>query len=111
MSKGRPKKTRIISNEPQIRQFSPRGRHGRPDYVTLTLEEAEAVKLIDLESRSQIQAAKSMGISQQTVSRILNKGRRLLADALINGKIIKLAGGSYSVNQKVPAQNNPTNIE
>ncbi|MCM8780122.1 MAG: DUF134 domain-containing protein [Candidatus Omnitrophica bacterium] len=91
MRRGRPKKARIILKEPEIRQFSPRGRRGRPDYVTLTLDQFEAVRFSDLARVSQKEAARQMNISQQTFSRILNSARRTLAEALAEGKIIRIS--------------------
>ena len=36
-----------------------------------------------------------MHISQQTFSRIIKKAHKTMADGVVNGKIIKLQGGSY----------------
>ena len=93
--RGRPKKYRIIRKGPKISQFSPRGRPGRPDETELKMDEFEAIRLADFEGISQKEAAKSMKISQQTFSRILNKAHRTIAGALVHGKIIKIQGGSY----------------
>ena len=96
--KGRPKKTRLVKKDPKIKQFSPRGRPGRPDEIQLKTEELEALRLADYMQKDQKNAAKSMGISQQTFSRILIKARKIVADGLINGKIIKVEGGSYRLD-------------
>lgn len=90
--KGRPKKTRIIQSAPKIRQFSPRGKPGRPDEIELSLDEFEAIRLAYYKGLKQKEAAKSMGISQQTFSRIVKHAHKVLADVLINGKIIKVQG-------------------
>lgn len=97
MTKGRPRKTRIIKKEPETRQFSPRGKRGRPGYIELKYEEYEAIRLADLIGLSQIEAAKRMNISQQTFSRVLRNARRCLAKALIRGLIIKIQGGSFKL--------------
>jgi len=91
-NRGRPKKQRLIQNFPKIYYFSPRGRAGRPDEVILGIDELEALRWSDLQNLSQKESAKMMGVSQQTFSRILNKARKILADAIINGKIIKIHG-------------------
>lgn len=90
MRKGRPKKSRIVKQGPRISQFSPRGRPGRPDEAVLGIDEFEAVRLADFNGFTQKEAARSMDISQQTFSRILKKARNALADALVNGKIIRI---------------------
>lgn len=98
--RGRPRKYKIVRNNPRISQFSPRGRPGRPDQVNLNLEELESVRLTDYIGLDQKAAARSMQISQQTFSRILKKARKTIANALINGRIIKIQGGSYVITTK-----------
>jgi len=98
--RGRPKKYRIVRHDPRIIQFSPRGRPGRPDEAGLTVDEFEGLRLADYLGLSQKEAAKSMHISQQTFSRILKRARKILADTLVNGKIIKIQGGSYVFSSK-----------
>jgi predicted DNA-binding protein (UPF0251 family) len=110
MLKGRPRKQRIISGKPQILQFSPRGRRGRPDYVRISPDEFEAIRLSDFVKSPQVHAAKHMGISQQTFSRTLNRARRLLADALINGKIIRIVDENNAKIQ-APSREKPTDIQ
>ncbi len=97
-SKGRPKKRRLVKNGPKIVQFSPRGRPGRPDEAELAMEEFEALRLIDCLNFDQKKAAQTMRISQQTFSRVLKKSRKIVADALVNGKIIKIRGGHYTIS-------------
>lgn len=94
-TRGRPKKTRVVTGDPEISKFSPRGRPGRPDEVELTLGEYEALKLTDLEGRCQKDAAILMGISQPTFSRVLKSARKAVSDGLIFGKRIKVSGGTY----------------
>jgi len=93
--RGRPKKYKIVRKDPQIWRFSPRGKAGRPEEIDLKIEEFEAFRLSDYEGLKQIDAARLMCISQQTFSRLLQKARKTLADALVNGKIIKVQGGCY----------------
>lgn len=97
--KGRPIKVRIIRKEPGTKQFSPRGRVGRPGYKQLKFEEIEALRLSDYMGLNQREAAKFMAISQQTFSRVLRKGRKALAEALINGEIIKVQGGDFKIEK------------
>ena len=99
MRKGRPTKLRVIQQEPRIKQFSPRGRIGRPMHVELKVEEAEAIRLADHLGLDQKAAAAFMGISQQTFSRVLKNGRKCLAEALIKGHIIRITGGSFKLGK------------
>jgi predicted DNA-binding protein (UPF0251 family) len=95
MSRGRPKKVRIVKKELRIRQFSPRGRPGRPGNMTLKYEEAEAIRLADYLGLNQKESANFMGVSQQTFSRVLKSGRKSLAEALIKGDVIRIEGGTF----------------
>lgn len=97
---GRPRKPRTIKNEPRTRQFSPRGRIGRPGYAELKYEELEAIRLADYTGLKQRDAAGFMDISQQTFSRVLRNGRKRLAEALIQGKIIKVQGGDFKIEKR-----------
>ena len=99
-ARGRPKKYRIVRQDPKINQFSPRGKPGRPDEVNLNMDEFEAIRLADYMGLNQKGAARSMHISQQTFSRILKKAHKAAAKALINGAIIKIQGGSYVITSK-----------
>ena len=99
-TKGRPKKYRLIKVDPKISQFSPRGKPGRPDEADLNMDGFEAVRLADLVGLSQKEAAKSMRVSQQTFSRILRKAHRIIAEALVNGKIIRIQGGVYVISTR-----------
>jgi len=56
----------------------------------LTMPEFEAVRLVDLNEVPQETAGKQMQVSQSTLSRILKSGRRKIADAIVNGKAIKI---------------------
>ncbi len=96
-AKGRPKKTRLVRGDPKIAQFSPRGRPGRPDETELTIDEYEALRLADFKGLEQESACKYMAISRQTFGRILKAARKKLADGVVNGKIIKFAGGMVKI--------------
>ena len=95
----RPRKIRIIRKEPPVKQFSPRGKRGRPGYLELKFEEFEAIRLSDHLGLDQLESARFMGISQQTYSRVLKEARKCVAGALINGNIIRIKGGEYEFDK------------
>ena len=64
--------------------------------VVLTVDEFEAVRLADLEGLYQEEAAKKMKISRQTFGNIISSAHGKIADAIINGKAIKIEGGVYT---------------
>ena len=101
--KGRPKKVRYIQMMPPVRLFSPRGKPGRPDEVELHMDEFEALKLADFQGFSQSEGAMAMRLSRASFGRALREARAKVADALVNGKIIKIEMGDaqIGVRQKV----------
>ena len=96
---GRPKKIRKVRKDPDTKQFSPRGHRGRPGYNDLKVEEFEAIRLIDHMGLKQAEAAGSMGISQQTFSRVLRNARKSIGEALVLGRIIKVSGGVFKIEK------------
>jgi predicted DNA-binding protein (UPF0251 family) len=93
----RPLKCRCIGCEPGINYFKPRGIPlVELQEVILTVDEFEAIRLADLEGLYQEEAAKKMKISRQTFGNIIKSAHGKLADAIINGKAIKIEGGVYT---------------
>lgn len=87
----RPIKPRRVMFDPNITYFKPRAVPlSLLEEVDLGIDELEAVRLCDLKGLSQIKAAKKMGISQSTFSRILISARKKVAEALIEGKAIRI---------------------
>jgi len=65
--------------------------------VRLSVEEAEAIRLKDMEGLEQEQGAERMNISRPTFQRVLASGRQKMADALLNGKAIRIEGGNFEM--------------
>ena len=61
------------------------------------MDEFEAIRLVDLEGLTHKQAAEAMGVSRQTVGRVLERGHAKVAEALVDGKAILIGGGQYRV--------------
>ncbi len=95
---GRPKKKRVVGDNPKISQFSPRGKPGRPDETILNTDEFEAIRLADFLGMSQKEAAESMKISQQTFSRIIKSARKAMAEAIVKGNTIRIQKCNYVIN-------------
>ncbi len=60
------------------------------EIVELTTEELESYRLRHIHDMDQHEAAKKMDTSQSTYQRILYSAYKKIADALINGKAIKI---------------------
>jgi predicted DNA-binding protein (UPF0251 family) len=98
MRPGRPRCPRRIATEPVVTYFKPRGVPLQDlDVILLSLEELEAVRLVDLEGLEQEGAAQRMGISRRALWEDLQNARRKIADALVKGKAIEIKGGDYTV--------------
>lgn len=64
----------------------------------LELDELEALRLADVLGLYHDSAASQMGVSRQTFGRILEAARLKVADALINGKAIKISNSNTHSN-------------
>lgn len=94
----RPLKCRRVAFLPSVTYFKPAGIPLRAlDEIKLSIEEAEAIRLKDLEGLEQEEGAQKMNISRPTFQRVLASGRHKIADALLNGKAIKIEGGSFEM--------------
>ena len=90
----RPCRWRRICTEPEFDRFVPEGIPS-PGSITLTVDEYEAVRLIDLMKCTHEQCAAQMDISRTTVTEIYESARTKIADSLIGGKTLVIAGGRY----------------
>jgi len=87
----RPIKKRRVMFNPNVTYFKPRAVPlSILEEVDLGVDELEALRLCDLKALDQVKAAKKMGISQSTLGRILTSARKKIAEALIEGKAIKI---------------------
>lgn len=102
----RPVKCRRICHKPLFDCFMPtayggaecRDRIGdRRDNVIdiLTVDEYETIRLLDLEKCSQEECAEMMDIARTTVTAVYESARSKIADSIVNGKTLKIEGGSY----------------
>ena len=94
----RPPKCRRVAFLPNVTYFKPAGISLRAlEEVQLSVEEAEAIRLKDLECLEQEEGAERMNISRPTFQRVLASARQKVADALINGKAIRIEGGNFEL--------------
>ena len=92
----RPRLCRRVGFNPDVTYFKPRGIPlVELEEVILPVDEFEAVRLKDLEGLEQEKCAKKTNISQPTFHRLVLSARKKIADAIINGKAIRIEGGNY----------------
>ncbi|WP_040209934.1 DUF134 domain-containing protein [Clostridium polynesiense] len=94
----RPRKWRRVCCLPDNTDFGPLNSNGEnKDFIIMTVDEYETIRLIDLEGLTQEECSIQMNIARTTVQRIYNEARIKLADSLVNGRILKIEGGDYEL--------------
>ncbi|MCR4618798.1 MAG: DUF134 domain-containing protein [Lachnospiraceae bacterium] len=108
----RPQRNRRICREPLYREFAPlRTITEKPladkaaesvkdtdlKVVTLSLDEYEAIRMVDYIGLTHEQCAAHMRVSRTTVTEVYERARKKIADAIVNGKKLLIEGGNYSV--------------
>ena len=88
-------KCRRVCREFHDRVFRPEDKEC--EFITLNVDELEAIRLCDLEGLDQEEAARRMGVSRGTFQRMLYSGRDKSAEALCMGKGLLVKGGNYKV--------------
>ncbi|MCD7858649.1 MAG: DUF134 domain-containing protein [Firmicutes bacterium] len=91
----RPTKCRTVCRFPQTLEFIPADGGGEKDAVTLTIDEYEAIRLIDKEGLSQEQCSQRMQVARTTAQKIYDVARRKLAVALVDGRPLRIEGGQF----------------
>lgn len=91
----RPTKCRKVCSLPGTTEFRPLGPTTRIEAVTLTVDEYEAIRLIDKEDFSQEECSRYMDVARTTVQQIYTAARKKLALALVEGRPLLIQGGSY----------------
>jgi uncharacterized protein len=94
----RPRKLRKVCDLPLNSQFAPLGPCKRDlETISMTVEEYETIRLIDLEGLTQEECAETMHVARTTVQRIYIEARKKLADFLVNGNMLNIEGGNYKL--------------
>ena len=93
--RGRPRVQRRMDPGGPLRCYAPQCNTGEEEEtVTILPEELELLKLVDLNGLAQEEASAVMGVSRRTVWKDLHEARKKVADALIHGKRIEIAGAN-----------------
>lgn len=78
-----------INRTATVKAFNPEPETNN-EPIQLEPAELEAIRLIDLEDLNQAEAGERMGVSRGTIWRLLQRGRRKIALALIEGRRIEI---------------------
>lgn len=80
----------ITLGKPLIaKNFTPNTQTNQPPII-IEIAELEAQRLVDLESLSQDEAGKKMGVSRGTVWRLLQSARKKTSQALSEGRSLRI---------------------
>lgn len=94
----RPKKWRRVCSLPKRDEFGPLLAPPVLGHaVDMTVEEFEAIRLIDLEGMTQEECADKMDIARTTVQGIYADARKKIAEFIVQGKKLKIKGGDYEL--------------
>lgn len=94
----RPRKWRKVCCLPDSNRFGPlNAAVNQEHFVTMTVDEYETIRLIDLEGFTQEECANQMNIARTTVQGIYTEARRKIAESLVNGKVLRIEGGDYKL--------------
>ncbi|MGL6016113.1 MAG: DUF134 domain-containing protein [Selenomonadaceae bacterium] len=94
----RPIKCRQVCCLPACNRFGPiQSRADEPQYIQMTIDEYETIRLIDLEDLNQEECAARMNVARTTVQAIYNGARKKLAESLVRGKMLRIEGGEYKL--------------
>lgn len=93
----RPRKCRKVCHLPKTQEFLPVNGEVHKEMVVLTVDEYEAIRLIDKEGFSQEECSIYMQVARTTVQLIYNSARKKLADALVDGLPLRIEGGDYRI--------------
>lgn len=92
----RPRRCRRVCLEPAYDSFIPDGIVCNKE-VILTVDEYEAIRLIDLESFTHERCARQMDVSRTNVTEIYETARQKIANSIVNGRLLTIAGGRYRI--------------
>ncbi len=89
-------KWRKVCCLPERNRFGPLDANtDEENYLRMTVDEYETIRLIDLEGFTQEECAKQMNVARTTVQGIYVEARKKLAESLVNGKVLMIEGGEY----------------
>jgi len=97
-----PYRRRLVQGPPRINQFKPSGIPARSiQSIILNIDEYEGIRLADYQGLDHTTAAGQMGISRPTFSRLIEKARSKVAQALIDGKMLTIEGGNFDFTHQL----------
>ena len=99
---GRKEIDRMVSQPPLFNEFKPAGYAGKHlKTVSLSIDEYEAIRLIDYKAFTHEEAADEMGISRPVFTKLLEKARYKFSQFLVEGIFLKIEGGNIHFRKNI----------
>ncbi len=99
---GRNRIRRCVQSTPAVKGLRPFGRlSGQRAAVALSLDEYEAIRLLDYLHLTQEEAASRMQVSRPTLTRIYEQARVKFATALVEGRLLLIGGGEIQLQRHI----------
>ncbi len=99
---GRREIDRIVHQPPLFNEFKPAGLSGKYlNIVEISIDEYEAIRLIDNKGLSHEEAADEMGISRPVFTKLLDKARLKYSKLLVEGAMIRINGGNIHFKKNI----------
>ena len=94
----RPRKMRTVCSIPENRSFGPNNELRQPEKtISMTVDEYETIRLIDLECMTQEECALQMHVARTTAQSIYREARKKIAEALVNHQWLVISGGDVVI--------------
>lgn len=97
----RPRKFRRVCKKPTIEAFGPVVAYDDDideyNYIIMSFEEYETIRLMDYEGLNQEACGVSMNIGRSSVQRIYTDARQKIAKGMVEGRPIRIEGGDYKL--------------
>lgn len=94
----RPRKWRKVCCLPDSDLFGPLNSSPKMSHcITMSVDEYETIRLIDLEELTQEECANHMNVARTTVQGIYTAARKKIAESLVSGKVLRIEGGDYTL--------------
>ena len=99
---GRKEIERSVLLPPLFNDFKPAGVAGKHlHYEVLSLDEYEAIRLVDYNEFSHEQASEEMGVSRPVFTKMLEKARKKISLMFVKGYGIRIEGGNVHFKRNI----------
>lgn len=96
----RPSKSKRVCRMPDYQRFGTCGADRKNNRIILSVEEFEAIRLIDYFGMTQQECADQMQVGRVTVQVLYTSARKKLSRFLVEGTALSIEGGNYELGKE-----------